>query len=97
MLLSRPYLGSPAQREQTRDVHLTPSRLRRTSERAVGLHTLMHSLSFEYAPLRRLMPHRFLGQRVRPGERIYSLQTCTLPDFAQRLVVRAWLTDVRCT
>ena len=30
-----------------------------------------------------------------PGKSIISLQTCTLPDYAQRLIVRAELTDVR--
>ena len=30
-----------------------------------------------------------------PGKSIVSLQTCTLPDYAQRLIVQAELTDVR--
>jgi sortase A len=30
-----------------------------------------------------------------PGKSIISLQTCTLPDYAQRLIVQAELTDVR--
>jgi sortase A len=29
-----------------------------------------------------------------PGKSIISLQTCTLPDYAQRLIVQAELTDV---
>lgn len=32
-----------------------------------------------------------------PGECISSLQTCTFPDFAQRFVVQAWVTDDRYT
>ncbi len=30
-----------------------------------------------------------------PGKSIVTLQTCTLPDYSQRLIVRAELTDVR--
>ena len=30
-----------------------------------------------------------------PGRSIVSLQTCTLPDYSQRLIVQAELTDVR--
>ena len=30
-----------------------------------------------------------------PGKSIISLQTCTLPDYSQRLIVQAELTDVR--
>ena len=30
-----------------------------------------------------------------PGKSIITLQTCTLPDYSQRLIVRAELTDVR--
>jgi sortase A len=29
-----------------------------------------------------------------PGRSIISLQTCTLPDYSQRLIVQAELTDV---
>jgi sortase A len=29
-----------------------------------------------------------------PGKSIVSLQTCTLPDYSQRLIVQAELTDV---
>jgi sortase A len=35
----------------------------------------------------------FVTQPV-PGKSIISLQTCTLPDYAQRLIVQAELTDV---
>jgi len=30
---------------------------------------------------------------VQPGKNILTLQTCTLPDYKQRLIVQAELTD----
>jgi sortase A len=30
-----------------------------------------------------------------PGKSVVTLQTCTLPDYSQRLIVQAQLTDVR--
>jgi sortase A len=40
-------------------------------------------------------PDDYYITRPVPGKSIISLQTCTLPDYAQRLIVQAELTAVR--
>ena len=40
-------------------------------------------------------PDDYYITRPVPGKSIISLQTCTLPDYAQRLIVQAELRDVR--
>jgi len=39
-------------------------------------------------------PEEYYVTRPVPGKSVISLQTCTLPDYAQRLIVRAELTAV---
>jgi sortase A len=40
-------------------------------------------------------PNESYVTRPVPGRSVITLQTCTLPDYAQRLIVQAELTDVR--
>jgi sortase A len=40
-------------------------------------------------------PNQSYVTRPVPGRSVITLQTCTLPDYAQRLIVQAELTDVR--
>ena len=61
----------------------------------IGLHTFVHSTSLRNT--RRRDISCLAGSSVTepiPGESIVSLQTCTLPDFAERLVVQAELVSV---
>ena len=39
-------------------------------------------------------PDEYYATRPVPGKSVITLQTCTLPDYAQRLIVQAELTSV---
>ncbi len=39
-------------------------------------------------------PSNVLVTEVRPGKNILTLQTCTLPDYSQRLIIQAELIDI---
>ncbi len=70
---------------------LTPSCIHHGSTCAVELHTLMQNTRQRDVSC---LANGYVNESA-PGECTASLQTCTFPDFGQRFVVQAWVTDAR--